>query len=423
MSDFVFNVPSSGDLGNNFVHPLDVAREYLKTLTNNLVFLKHCYKGYSSDNYGNTSPKEGDVFLVRVPNRYKTYDGQVIQPSNMNTIDEGVIPVVMDKWRHVPLSVTTKDLYLYINDFNRTFLEPAALQTANDLDFTCTDMYKSVYNQVGSPGTTPNSMRTFLLAGMVLDNNSVPRDGKRWAIIDPVTNVYMVDVLKELFNPPNIIGEQYKSGMLGMSGGFQFEMSQNLRLHTNGNFEGDTGGVKLVSNMVEGGNTIVVTNFLESSATMNEGDIFTIAGVNSVNLMNKQNTGMAQQFVVQSAVMDSPTSGQMTITVGPSFKASSLDPYQNITALGVTDAVLTFEGSANETYPVNIAFHEEAFCVVAANLPLVGGVDYGATETIEGINTRILRQYEIMSNNLVTRLDTFMGCKCIRPEMAVRIAG
>jgi hypothetical protein len=422
MSDFVFTLPVAGDMGNQYVHPLDVTREYLRTLTNNLVFIKHCYKGYSSDNYGNADPKEGSVFLVRVPMRYKSFDGQVINPATMNTVQEHVIPVEMNIWKHVPLGVTTKDMYLYINDFNRTFIEPAALQTANDLDFTCTDLYKQVYNQVGSPGSTPDSMRTFLLAGMTLDNCSVPRDGKRWCIIDPVTNVYMVDVLKELFNPPQIISEQYRQGILGMSGGFQFEMSQNLRLHTNGKFFPDTGGIKLQSKMVEGSNTLVMYNFT-GTPTINEGDIFTIANVNSVNLMNKQDTGIPQQFVCITAVYNSPSSGMMTVTVAPTVKASITDPYQNVTALGLADAIITFAGTPQETYPVNIAFHEEAFCIVGANLPLVGGVDYGATETIEGINARILRQWEVMSNQLITRIDTFIGAKCIRPEMAVRIAG
>jgi len=423
MSDFVFSLPVSGMDGNKYCHPLDVSREYLATLTNNLVILKHFYKGYSANNFGNASPKEGETFLVRLPNRYKMFDGWDI--TQYNTVQEHVVPITMDMATHIPLEISDNDLTLYINDFAKLFLEPAALQAANDLDFMAAGSYKQVYHQVGTPGTTPSDLLTFLQSGMVLDYNSVPRDGKRWGIIDPVTNMYLVDALKGLYNPSQIISGQYVEGTMNNASGLKFQMSQNLQLHTNGLFEPVAGQtIKLKFAITEGASQVVMYNFASATPTVNEGDIFTIAGIYEVNMMNKQNTGLVQQFVATSDGVWNGVSETMTVDVSPVIKADPADPYQNVTSLGVVDAAIYFSGDSEQIYPINLVFHESAFCFVSANLNIPGGVDYAASETIEGINTRIARQWSIGNSKYVTKLDMLFGKpKCIRPEMAVRIAG
>jgi len=418
MTDSVFNMPGAST-PNNFLHPIEITREYLSTLTNNLVMVKHCYKGYSENNYGNANPKEGDTLRVRLPNRFKSSLGAEIGTNELSSVDEISVPVQLTTRRKMALGATTQDFSLYIDDFNKLFLSPAATQMANDIDFDAADLYKDVYNCVGSATAIPSSLKLFLDAGTVLDNNSVARDGSRWATLTSATMGSMVDALKGLFQDSGLIGKQYRSGMLGITGGFQFEMSQNMKKHTSGNY-GTSAELKV--NMVEGSDQIVIDTFAGVSGTPSfaVGDIISIAGVDAVNMSNKQTVGLSQQFTIKSATWDSGNS-DMTCTISPTPIASPTDPYQNVSALASAADTVSFEVEENTTYAVNLCFHEEAFCFVSANLPIQGGVDYGASETIEGVNTRILRQYQFMSDTSPTRMDVLYGMKTTRPEMAVRV--
>jgi hypothetical protein len=73
--------------------------------------------------------------------------------------------------------------------------------------------------------------------------------------------------------------------------------------------------------------------------------------------------------------------------------------------------------------PQNLAFHQDAFTLATADLEIPNGVAFGGRETHDGISMRILRDYDIMNDFMVCRLDVLGGFANLRPEMAVRIAG
>jgi len=405
-------------MANTIITALGLTREALRILTNNLRFTRNCYKGYSANNYGNADPKEGNVLNVRLPNRYKSFIGSTISVQN---VTEYTVPIELTTQRNIPLFASSVEYTLDIDNFSRLYIQPMMAQMANDIDFDGTDLYKKVWNQVGTPGSTPNSTTVYLQAGQVLDDNAVPRDDQRRFMLTPSAMAATVDNLKGLFQQSDEIGRQYKTGQMGSSLGGTFEMDQNLKLHTCGNFGTSC---SLYEDMVEGGNTIVLNDFVGVIGTpsANEGDILTIENVYGVNPANKQSTGRLQQFVVVSSVWDG-VNARLTVTVNPYFKASQLDPWQNITALGVADADVSFEGDQNSTYPINLAFHTDAFVFVSANLYMPKDTDFSAQESADGVSLRIVRKYDVMTDVLPCRTDVLYGFACPRPEMACRIIG
>ncbi|MEI9890929.1 MAG: hypothetical protein WDN45_10450 [Caulobacteraceae bacterium] len=75
---------------------------------------------------------------------------------------------------------------------------------ASALEADAVSMYKDVYQQVGAPGTTPNTLLTYLQARARLNNSLAPMDANRTTHLSPLATATIVDALKGLF--PGLIG-------------------------------------------------------------------------------------------------------------------------------------------------------------------------------------------------------------------------
>jgi hypothetical protein len=62
----------------------------------------------------------------------------------------------------VDMNFSSVDLTLSLDDFSSRVLEPAMAVLAASLEADAVTMYKDVYQQVGTPGTTPNTLLTYL---------------------------------------------------------------------------------------------------------------------------------------------------------------------------------------------------------------------------------------------------------------------
>ena len=187
-----------------------------------------------------------------------------------------------------------------------------------------------------------------------------------------------------LFNDQATQGRQLKTGMMATNLGLDFIMSQNLPTHT----VGGLGGTPLINGANQGlinagatdnnpyaATTSLITDGWTAAAAnrLKRGDVFTIAGVFSVNPETKQSTGLLQQFVV-TADAASDGSGNLTTTIYPAIIAGGA--YQNVTARPADNAAITvLTGSANTSYGQNILFHRDAFTLVTADMEVPNGMD------------------------------------------------
>ena len=306
---------------------------------------------------------------------------------------------------------TDADLALDINEFSPLASEVDAITFAN--------MVKATYNQVGTAGTTPASAQVYLDAGAKMSDFATPLDG-RACIINPKAQARTVDGLKALFHAGGKLNNQYVKGQMGEALGLDFYMSQNVPRITSGTRVGTV----LVDGAVstEGSTTIHMDGFTNATDTIKQGEVFTVAGVYSVNPETKESTGELQDFVVTADFTAASNEGD--VSVSPAMYTSDSGGLQTIDAFPADGAAITFKNTTASTqYPVNLAFAKDAYTFASANLEMPSDVTFKGQMASDGVNIRILRQYDINNAQYPCRLDIFFGSLAQYANQACRIIG
>ncbi len=384
-------------------------------LENELTFTKQVNREYD-DRFANSGAKIGDTVSIRRPVRYLGRNGQALSVENTT---ESSVPLTLSNQWGVDTAFSSKDLTLSVDEFADRILKPAVATVANAIDFAGMQLYRDVYNIVGTPGTTPSALTTYLDAGVRMDNEATPRDGNRAVVLNPQAQATIVGNLTTLFNPTKSIADQYSDGTMGQAVGFKWNMDQNVNTHT----VGALGGTPLVNGANQSGSSLVTDGWTAAAATrLRRGDVFTIAGVFAVNPQNRQSTGQLRQFVC-TADGASDGSGNMTISISPAIVTSGA--LQTVSAAPADNAAITVLGAANTVTPQNLAFHRDAFTLATADLLMPGGVDMGKRVRSKKLNVsmRLVRAYDINNDRLPCRIDVLGGWATLRPELACRIAG
>lgn len=390
-----------------------ITNEALAVLENMLTFTKHVNREYD-DQFARDGAKIGQTVDVRKPARF---EGRRSATINVEGFQEESVPLTLDTQYGCDVSFTTKELTLDIDSFSDRVLKPQIATVANMIDYDGMQLYKDIYNHVGTPGTTPSTNLTYLQAGVKLDDEAAPVDDMRACVINPLAQATIANANLSLQNPAKTISEQYNSGRMGRALGFKFEMDQNVARHTIGAYS----GTPLANGAVSSGSS-VVTDGWGASISLKQGDIITFAGVYAVNPQNRQSTGQLRQFVV-TADATADGSGNMTISVSPSIVTSGQN--QTVNAGIADNAAITVFGAASTQTPQNLAFHRDAFCFATADLELPKGVWMAKRVTSKrlGVSMRVVKAYDITNDRAPMRIDVLGGWKTLRAELASRVSG
>lgn len=413
-------------MANNIITSSIITNETLRILHNNSAFLGNINTEFE-DQFAKKGLKAGSVINVRRPVQLTVRDGAV---ASIQDVNETTVPITMEQEFGIDWAFSDYDLTLSIDEFTKRYLEPAGKRLAAELDARiATRFYRGVANFSGTAGTTPSTAQSVLDAAVLLDNNACPRDDNRMLALTPLANAKLVGGMSGLFNDQATQGRQLKTGMMATNLGLDFIMSQNLPTHT----VGGLGGTPLVNGANQGlinagatdnpyaATTSLITDGWTAAAAnrLKRGDVFTIAGVFSVNPETKQSTGLLQQFVV-TADAASDGSGNLTATIYPAIIAGGA--YQNVTARPADNAAITvLTGSANTSYGQNILFHRDAFTLVTADMEVPNGMDMAEKAMHEGVALRFVRGFDITNNRRICRFDMLAGYGLLRPEWAVRL--
>jgi len=392
-----------------------ITKEALRVLENNLTFAKGVNREYD-DQFAKDGAKIGDTLNIRKPARYQGRTGAVMSVEDQT---ETSVPLVLNTQAGVDLQFTTKERTLSLDDFSKRVLAPAMASIVNRVDSDGLALYKQVYNSVGTLGTAPTALKTYLQAGAKLDYEAAPRDGMRSVVIEPNAQVEMVDAAKGLFQSSSQIKDQYEQGNMGLFGGFKFSMDQNVRQHT----AGVQGGTPLVNGGSQTGSSLVTDGWTAAAANrLKAGDVFTIAGVYAVNPQSRQSTGQLRQFTVL-ADCDSDGSGNATISIAPAIVTSGA--FQTVSAAPADNAAITVFASSAASGYVNMAYHRDAFVLGCADLMLPQGVHSAARASDKqlGLSVRMVQAYDITNDLMKVRFDILYGWKAVYPELACRIHG
>jgi hypothetical protein len=405
-------------LANTLLTISMITREALRVLENNLTFTKYVRRDFD-DEYGRAGAKIGTVLNIRKPPRYVGRVGQALQ---LEDATETSVPLTLNVQRGVDIIFSSQDLALSIDDFSERFIMPAIANVANGIDFDGLSQYLNVYNEIGTPGTVPNQLLTYLQAGQRLDEEAAPRDKDRALVVSPAMQAVIVDALKGLFHDASDIEKQYSEGTMGRTIGFKWSMDQNVRVQTVGAYGGVVGTINAAN---QTGSAITTSGWTANAAILNQGDVVSFQGTFAVNPQNKQSTGSLRQFVVTQNVVASGA-GVATIPIsGPGGLGIILaGPFQTVTASPTNGAAINIQGTSGTSSPRGLAFHKDAFAFGCADLPLPGGVDIAdrVNDKQLGCSIRLVRAYDINTDRFPTRLDILYGWTTLYPELATRIA-
>ena len=414
-------------MANNLLTISMITNEALMVLENELTFSGQVDRNYD-DQFAVTGAKIGATLNVRRPGRFVGTTGPAL---NVEDFNETSVPVTLSTQFHVDTQFTSQDLALSLDAFSDRILKPAVAAIANKVDFDGLTMAKNnTANIVGTAGTPPTGLITYLTAGAYLDSEGAPRDGRRSCIIEPFTSATIVDSLKGLFMPSDKISDQYTKGMMGRdSAGVSWYMDQNVVAQTFGSYStatlacATTTATGFLTSGWASTSTIALTA-TTATAGLKQGDVIQIDGVYAVNPQNRQAYGSnkLRNFVVTTAVTVA-TSGTTNVTVSPAVITAGQFQNVSIPTTSATAAVTPFNKTGTVS-PQNIVMHKNAFCLATADLELPDGVHFAgrASDKELGLSLRVIRQYTINNDSIPTRVDVLYGWAPLYPELACRVA-
>lgn len=412
-------------MANSFTTSSWVLKEVARLLVPNLKFAANVERSYD-DKFEAGGAKLGYTVSARLPQRFRVTTGQAFQGQAIN---DATVPVSLTDQLNIGTAWSTADATMVVEEVRKRYVMPASEALAADIDNKgLKRMYKKVYSSVGTPGQTPSTNLLYLQAGVKLTDLNCPEDG-RVAILDPMAAATIANANLALFNPAGRVAEAWKKGQIagewmGIDSVYQ---SQNAPKHTTGTF---TASTPLVNGASQTGATLNTDGWASGATTLKEGDVFTIAGVNSVNPLTFEDTGRLQDFVVTANTAD-VTGAMATLPISPSIIVTGNT--QTVSASPADDAVITVKGAtaaaagtlATTVSPQGLVYHPEAFILAVADLDkdLPGAEVERVSSKKLNISLRYVRQYDAMTDQKAARIDAMIGWKEFRPELACRVWG
>lgn len=144
-------------------------------------------------------------------------------------------------------------------------------------------------------------------------------------------------------------------------------------------------------------------------ANIKNGDVFTVANVNSVHMITKDDTGDLQTFRVLSG------GGTASLVITPPIIPSG--PYRNVSAQGANGAALTFKNTAAKA--VTVGFADGAVELMTGNLafPTDQGPKVVTTTSKNGVPLIFAYSFDAFTGKTKVRVTSLYGTTVLQPEM------
>ncbi len=392
---------------NTLVTPTIIAHELAMSMENNMVL-----GGLVNREFQNEFHKVGETINIQKPNVFEVVEGWDIS-NKKGSVQEQTVPLVLDTPLDVNWEWSAKDYMLTVDQYSKKYIQPAGEKLANAIDVKIASRYEDFFNCAGTAGVTPGTFKAVGSAGKKLTKLGVPMTNRR-LVLDPDASLEIADGLKGL-NLPSTVKPAVEEGFVGKIARMECYEDQNIRYHT----KGVASGTPLVNGNNQTGESLVTNGWTASQAPiLKKGDVFTIAGVNSVNAISGDDTGDLQQFVVTAAV-NSDSSGNATISISPSIITSGAK--KTVTASPVTGAVITVVGS----HRANMAFHRDAITLASVPIQLPPSVpaESKARLNVNGFSFLITRYFNGDTFKETIRVDVLIGIKTVEPRAGCRLLG
>lgn len=398
---------------------LAITRLAVRLFKNSNAYIRNIDTQYS-DEFAVEGAKIGDTLRIRLPNDYTVADGPGLSAQDTN---EQSTSLVVNFQRHVDTQFTSAQLSLSMQDFSERVAAPVMNNLGGNVAKTVMlgvegGVSNFVANFDGAGAITTPTSQTILDSDALLSVRSA-REDERCVVTHPNSMARLVGTMQGLFNPAPDISRQYRKARIYDALNYMWYRDQTVLLHTTGTFTAGTvngagqTGLALVTNAITG--------------TLKKGDIITIAGVNSVNRVTKQDDGVLQQFVITADA----ASGATSLSIYPAIVAPATSgpaagadvQYQTCASAPANGAAIALVNTAGEKYRKNIAMVPEAVTLATADLKLPSGNGMAARANSDGLAIRVIRNfYNVQTDAFVDRVDCLFGYLYVRPEWAVAVA-
>lgn len=419
-------------MANRNLTPKMILRQFMAYVKSDLIMIDHVHRDYEAEI---ANRREGDTIYVRAPLNFVVQNGATFVGQD---IEQREIPIKVDTRKHIGFEFSDNDLQLSMPEFVRkSSMKEAARAMATDINRDLLGLYAGVYNWVGTPGQTINSMADWNKSQLRLDQMDVPA-ANRYGVVSSEDGWAMVDEALSLSTADEDVIKARRKGMINRdAGGAQLYRTSHVRRHTVGTY----GGTPLVNGAGQNvtyavystsGQSLVTDGWSSGGTSLKQGDCFTIAGVFAVHPNTKDTLGHLQQFVIKEDVSD--TLGAISLSIEPAIITTG--PYQTVSAAPADNAAITMVGASGSVHAQNMTFHKNAF--VFTPVPLIvpdsAVVKASVTDRTEnhklegaysgsGLTFTMVKEFDAKSYTEIQRIDTLYGKKVLRPELASRVSG
>lgn len=298
----------------------------------------------------------GDKVWIPQPMIGSSYDG-FDQTSNFDGLTQMWVPAQIGFHKASPKSLSAK---------NMRNAQAIAMYTNEVKTKLASDVNKAVRNTVALQGSiftkrtvAPTGSADLFLSAAQMDEVGVPFED-RYAMVGVRSAIGMLSNVSDRQTMGTLSNQAYKDGTLSAEiAGFNVAKDrQPIRLAAAG---GGTTTVNGANQYWEPAATTVQTDGTVNNrdnrysqlvvaaatiAAVKAGDAFTVAGVNSVHLISKQDTGQLQTFRVIAV-----NTGTNTLTIAPAMISNGGNTiagreYQNVSATPANGAAITWLNTA-----------------------------------------------------------------------------
>jgi len=196
-------------MANTLATPDWTTFETARYFSNSLSGVARFNRQYSSE-YVHDGAKVGDTVKIRLPQQFTASSGEALVQQNL--LDQ-TVSLALNRRRHVGFPYSSQEATTDLDAIRERYVMPAAEVLANTYDrLSMEDVYKSVWNSVGTLGTTPSASLTVLQAKVKLLDQACPDDNQIAAIYDPLATATLANTTSALFHPARVHSENYIRG-------------------------------------------------------------------------------------------------------------------------------------------------------------------------------------------------------------------
>lgn len=369
----------------------------------------------------------GDQMWLNVPNIAASYDG-FDQTSNFGDITEMVVPISIGFHKSANGKMSAKDLRDPLQLSN--YAKAAKQKLSSDINLALFNTVALQGSQVIKRTTAPTGFDDIAAADAQLTEQGIPLADRKMLLSPRSYNAMASNLAKPQTSGLPQTMTAFEKAYLGNVAGFEtYKNDQSFRLAAAGGGVTTVNGagqywVPKATSTAATGETANVDNRYSTLAitaatyaNIKAGDAFTIAGVNAVHMITKQDTGQLQTF----RVIGKPSAN--TILVAPAIISgggatkAELE-YRNVTATPAAGAAITWLNTT--TADVNPFFVEDNLILIPGSFtvdPQDGWRVMRATTDL-GIAITYVERGDINDLSVKYRWDIDFGTALLNPQMA-----